>query len=119
MKEAGTMTHATRRSDPNGHGVHDDEPGTPRRSITETQARAAATQIGLDLDTAEFDVDTFRRGMEVELEHGRRDPETNVTDDDPEITGKIAWAHLKELPDYYERLDAIEREVEGDTFLGP
>ena len=46
--------------------------------------------------------------MNVELEHGSRDPETNVTNDDPVITGKIAWAHLKELPDYYERLEAME-----------
>ena len=47
--------------------------------------------------------------MEVELEHGLRDPETNVTSDDPYITGKIAWAHLKELPDYYDRLDVLEQ----------
>ena len=51
--------------------------------------------------------------MEVEFEHGVCDPETNVTDDDPVVTGKIAWAHLKELPDYYTRLDAMEAEAEG------
>jgi hypothetical protein len=50
--------------------------------------------------------------MEVELEHGSHDPQTNVTNDDPLMTGKIAWAHLKEMPDYYDRLDAMEAEAE-------
>ncbi len=49
--------------------------------------------------------------MDVELEHGRRDTDTNVTDDDPRLTGKIAWAHLKELPDYYERLERMESQA--------
>jgi len=81
---------------------------TRRNGFTEAQARSVASIIGLDLDASEFDVEAFRRGMEVELEHGRRDPETNVTDDDPVATGRIAWAHLKELPDYYDRLEAME-----------
>jgi uncharacterized protein DUF5661 len=80
----------------------------PLGRVTEAQARSVAALIGLDLDESAFDVAAFRRGMEVELEHGRRDPETNVTDDDPVMTGKIAWAHLKELPDYYERLEEME-----------
>jgi hypothetical protein len=67
----------------------------------------------LDLDAAPFSVDQFRRGMEVELEHGRRDPETDVTHDDPLVTGKIAWAHLKEMADYYDRLAVMEAEAEG------
>lgn len=92
----------------------DDRAAQGRRTIarrggfTEAQARSVAVIIGLDLDASEFDVEAFRRGMEVELEHGRRDPETNVTNDDPVVTGRIAWAHLKELPDYYERLEAME-----------
>jgi hypothetical protein len=49
----------------------------------------------------------------VELEHGLCDPETNVTGDDPMLTAKIAFAHLKEYPDYYERLDAMEAEAEA------
>jgi hypothetical protein len=81
----------------------------PRRGFTEMQTRAIAALIGLDIRGAAFDVDMFRRGLDVELEHGRRDPQTNVTDDDPLITGKIAWAHLKERPDYYDRLDVLER----------
>ena len=51
-------------------------------------------------------------GMKVELEHGKRFPETNVSNDDPLITGKIAWAHLKEFPDYYTRLEKMEKEAE-------
>lgn len=80
-----------------------------RHGFTLAQAIAVAEEIGIDLPGAGFTAETFRRGMEVELEHGRRDPRTNVTDDDPIVTGKIAWAHLLELPDYYERLEALER----------
>jgi Protein of unknown function (DUF5661) len=77
------------------------------------QAKAVATEIGLDFDAVPFDLEQFRRGMEVELEHGSHDPMTNVTNDDPIITGKIAWAHLREMPDYYDRLDAMEAEAEA------
>jgi len=69
-----------------------------------------AQQIGekLGIDWKNFNLEQFRKGMEVELEHGARDPETNVTNDNLEMTGKIALAHLKELPDYYDRLAKIE-----------
>lgn len=69
-----------------------------------------AKQIGEDLgiDWNEFDAEQFRMGIEVELEHGRRDPDTDVTNDDPLLTGKIALAHLKEFPDYYTRLAKME-----------
>jgi hypothetical protein len=80
-----------------------------RHGFTLAQAIAVAEEIGIDLPDARFTAETFRRGMEVELEHGRRDPRTNVTDDDPIVTGKIAWAHLLEMPDYYDRLAALER----------
>jgi len=53
-------------------------------------------------------------GLEVELEHGRRDPKTDVTHDDPITTGRIALAHLNELPDYYTRLAKMEAEAERD-----
>ncbi len=81
---------------------------TATRRFTEVDARRLGTEIGIDWDTAAFDVEQFRMGLEVELEHGLHDPETNVTGDDPLLTGKIAWAHLKELPDYYTRLLAME-----------
>jgi len=86
---------------------------TVRTTFTTEQARAVAAEIGLDFAQVAFDIEGFRRGMEIELEHGRRDPQTNVTNDDPLLTGKIAWAHLKELPDYYERLDRMEHERRG------
>jgi hypothetical protein len=86
------------------------EPPSPRTGFSADEARSAGEAIGIDWSTASFDVEQFRRGMEVELEHGRRDPRTNVTDDDAEVTGKIALAHLNELPDYYERLERMEAE---------
>lgn len=80
----------------------------PRAGFTKEQAAAVAEEIGVDFTAVRFTLEQFRRGMEVELEHGRRNPETNVTDDDPLLTGKIAWAHLRELPDYYVRLEEME-----------
>jgi hypothetical protein len=73
-----------------------------------------AKQIGdaLDIDWKMFDVEQFRMGLEVELEHGRIDPKTNVTNDDPFLTGKITSAHLNEFPDYYTRLAKMEQEAD-------
>jgi hypothetical protein len=81
--------------------------------FTENDARRIGSHIGIDWASAPFDVEQFRMGLAVELEHGAHDPETNVTDDDPIVTGKIAWAHLKELPDYYTRLAVMEAEAES------
>jgi len=80
---------------------------------TEADARRIGSEIGIDWNAAMFDVEQFRMGLEVELEHGAHDHDTNVTDDDPLVTGKIAWAHLKELPDYYTRLAVMESEAEA------
>lgn len=73
-----------------------------------------ARRIGeaLGIDWSQFDVEQFRMGLDVELEHGTVDPATNVTGDDPVLTGKIALAHLNEFPDYYTRLAAMEKEAE-------
>ena len=73
-----------------------------------------AKQIGdaLGINWSKFEFEQFRMGLEVELEHGTRDPETNVTNDDPLLTGKIALAHLKEFPDYYSRLQKMETEAD-------
>jgi hypothetical protein len=76
-------------------------------------ARKLGEQIGISWMTSPFDVEQFRMGMDVELEHGSHDPETDVTHDDPILTAKIAWAHLKEFPDYYSRLAVMEAEGEG------
>ena len=73
-------------------------------------ARSAAEAIGLDMGTEAFDLEALRRGMAVELEHGRRAPETNLTNDDPVLTARIALAHLREMPDYYDRLAEVEDE---------
>lgn len=66
----------------------------------------------LNIDWKKFDVEQFRKGMDVELEHGLRNSHTNVTNDNLLITGKIALAHLNEFPDYYTRLDKLEKEAE-------
>ena len=82
-----------------------------KRKISTEKARLIGTQLGLDW--TQIDLEQFRRGLEVEFEHGARDPETNVTGDDLALTGKIAWAHLKEFPDYYTRLDKLEAEADA------
>ena len=82
------------------------------REFSETEARDIGRRIGIDWTTSRFDVEQFRMGLEVELEHGRRDPATNVSDDDEITTGKIAWAHLNEFPDYYTRLAQMEAEAQ-------
>jgi hypothetical protein len=89
----------------------DDAEPAPRTSFTTDEAREVGESIGIDWDAAPFDVEQFRMGMDVELEHGQHDPRTNVTGDDPALTGKIAWAHLKELADYYTRLQRMESEA--------
>lgn len=80
--------------------------------FTTEQARDVGEQIGIDWETSSFDVEQFRMGMDVELDHGLHDPVTNVTSDDPLVTGKIALAHLNEFADYYTRLEAMEAEAE-------
>jgi Protein of unknown function (DUF5661) len=79
--------------------------------FTAQQARSVGERIGIDWASAPFDVEQFRMGMDVELEHGLADLVTNVTDDDPIFTGKIALAHLNEFPDYYTRLEKMEEEA--------
>ncbi|OGF30429.1 hypothetical protein A3H09_02160 [Candidatus Falkowbacteria bacterium RIFCSPLOWO2_12_FULL_45_13] len=66
----------------------------------------------IGIDWTKVDMEEFRQGLHVELEHGLHDSQTNVTDDDPQVTGKIAWAHLKEFFDYYTRLKKMEDEAE-------
>jgi hypothetical protein len=88
------------------------------QEVTMTESKRFSTEearrIGeaLGIDWSQFDVEQFRMGLDVELEHGTVDPATNVTGDDPVLTGKIALAHLNEFPDYYTRLAAMEKEAE-------
>lgn len=90
-----------------------DPSGLPMKE-TKHFAAVEARRIGeaLAIDWSKVDFDQFTMGLEVELEHGKRDPGTNVTNDDPLLTGKIALAHLNEFPDYYTRLAKLEKEAE-------
>jgi len=83
-----------------------------KKHYSENEARDVSSKIGINWDLVGFDLAQFTAGMNVEAEHGAHDPETNVTNDDPVITGKIAWAHLKEINDYYDRLEVMEKEAE-------
>jgi len=85
---------------------------TEARRTSVEEARRVGDTIGVDWNR--FDLEQFRAGMDVEYEHGTHDPQTDVTGDDPIVTGKIALAHMKEFPDYYERLERMEREAERD-----
>jgi uncharacterized glyoxalase superfamily protein PhnB len=82
-------------------------------AFTAAEALRAGKQIGIDWTRAQFELEQFRAGMDVELEHGRRDPTTDVTGDDVTATAKIALAHLNEFPDYYRRLERMERAAEA------
>ena len=86
----------------------------PKNEFTSEEARRFGEEIGINWSTAPFDVEQFRIGMNVELEHGLHDLVTNVTDDDPHVTAKIALAHLNEFRDYYTRLERMEEEAKRD-----
>lgn len=86
---------------------------TSKVSFTAEEAADIARELGIDFAAEEFDLEQFRSGMDVELEHGLRDPATNVTGDDAVTTGKIALAHLREISDYYTRLAVMEAEAES------
>lgn len=83
---------------------------TEKKHFSADEAKGIGEELGIGW--SRFDIEQFRMGMDVELEHGTVDPHTNVTDDDPLITGKIALAHLNEFPDYYDRLKEMEEEAE-------
>ena len=82
-----------------------------KKSFSTEEAKEIGEKLGIDW--SRFDVEQYRIGLDVELEHGKIDPHTNVTGDDPILTGKIALAHLNEIADYYTRLTEMEEEAEG------
>lgn len=82
-----------------------------KKQFTQEDAKRIGQALGIDW--TKFDVEQFRMGLYVELEHGTIDPRTNVTDDDDIMTGKIALAHLNEFSDYYTRLEKMEQEAEA------
>lgn len=83
---------------------------TVKKKFTAEEAKQIGEALGIDW--SKFDVEQFRMGLDVELEHGLIDPHTNVTNDDPIMTGKITLAHLNEFSDYYTRLYKMEEEAE-------
>lgn len=83
-----------------------------KKQFTTEQAREIGVKLGIDW--SHFDVEQFRMGLDVELEHGLVDPSTNVTSDDAILTGKIALAHLNEFADYYTSLEKMERKAKED-----
>ncbi|MGN1029170.1 MAG: DUF5661 family protein, partial [Bacilli bacterium] len=84
-----------------------------KSNFTVAEATQIAKELSIDFKNEKFDIEQFRMGLDVELEHGRRSPLTNVTNDNPILTGKIALAHLKEFPDYYTRLKKLEKEAKA------
>ena len=85
--------------------------GNTMKKLNAQEAKEIGTNLGINWN--DISIDQFTKGINVEFEHGTRYPETNVTNDDKAITGKIAWAHLKEFPDYYTRLEKMENEAEA------
>jgi len=83
---------------------------SPKKQFTESEAKRIGGELKIDWE--KIRLEEFRAGLAVELEHGQHDPETNVTNDDEILTGKIALAHLREYPDYYTRLAQLEKEAE-------
>ena len=81
------------------------------KQFTTEEAKIIGDKI--NIDWTKYNLEQFRMGLGVELEHGLHDAETNVTNDDEITTGKIAIAHLKEIPDYYTRLDKLEKEYDS------
>jgi hypothetical protein len=86
---------------------------TKVKSFSKEEAAAIALLLGIDFNKSKFDLDEFWMGVNTELEHGKISSHTNVTGDDPIITGKIALAHLNEFPDYYKRLKVFEEEAKA------
>jgi hypothetical protein len=81
-----------------------------KRTFTLSRAQEIGQALGIDF--SKVNAEEFRMGLAVELEHGTADPLTDVTHDDLMLTGKIAWAHLREFPDYYTRLAKLEAEAD-------
>ncbi|MGB2896016.1 MAG: DUF5661 family protein [Anaerolineales bacterium] len=81
------------------------------KKFTDEEAKRIGDKLGINWN--EVELSEFRIGLGVELEHGSRDPDTDVTNDDEILTGKIALAHLREFPDYYTRLEKLEAEADA------
>ena len=82
------------------------------KHFTKDDAKRIGESLGIDW--TRFDIEQFRMGLDVELEHGSHEFSTNVTNDDEITTGKIALAHLNEFPDYYTRLQKMESQAKEE-----
>ncbi|WP_202964975.1 DUF5661 family protein [Neobacillus niacini] len=107
----GTQYHYPTIGSPNLY--RNNRPATRVKSFSKEEAAAIALLLGIDFNKSKFDLDEFWMGVNIELEHGKISSQTNVTGDDPIITGKIALAHLNEFPDYYKRLKVLEDEAKA------
>jgi peroxiredoxin-like protein len=96
------------------HPVENGKKATASFSLT--RAKEIGDRLGIDF--TRYDMNEFRKGLEVEMEHGKKIGETNITNDDEYLTAKIAWAHLHEIPDYYTRLEKMEKEAEKELAGG-
>ena len=94
------------------HHKHNHHEKDEERHFTLEEAYQIGRILGIDFESCGYDVEQYRVGLDVELEHGTINYLTNITDDDPMLTGKITLAHLNEFPDYYKRLTRMEREAE-------
>ncbi|WP_172799132.1 DUF5661 family protein [Bacillus sp. FJAT-29814] len=95
------------------YGYRNSRSATRVKSFSKEEAAAIALLLGIDFNKSKFDLDEFWMGVNTELEHGKISSQTNVTGDDPIMTGKIALAHLNEFPDYYKRLKVLEEEAKA------
>ena len=82
-----------------------------KKSFTADEAKKIGEELGINWDNSPFDVEEFRKGLDIELEHGTVSPQTNITDNDSLMTAKITLAHLNEIPDYNTRLLKLEQEA--------
>jgi len=81
---------------------------TSKKHFIIKEAKGISKKLKIDWSKVKYKIEQFRHGMDIELEHGRIDKNTNVTNDNALMTGKITLAHLNEFPDYYNRLDKLE-----------
>jgi len=92
--------------------VNEKKTDEEKKQFTLNDAQEFINYMRLDMSKELFKLNDVMNGMNVELEHGTRDKETDVTGDNLITTGKIALAHLREFPDYYQRLEKMEKEGE-------
>lgn len=81
-----------------------------KKKFTSEEAQKIGEQLGINWE--KWNIEQFRMGLDVELEHGKVNKKTNITNDNALMTGKIALAHLNEFPDYYYRLEKLEKQAD-------